>query len=208
MPDQDAPAGAEMRRQILGEIDRTMPTAGAADGHRQITAIVAHEARQPCFDVVAYVRKHAARVGVRLQERDHRRVFSGQGTQFRVVMGIGQATNVEHHVGIQRDAVLEAKGLEQQRQPGLPKVEQILHPGPQRVGIEVAGVDAMAEVIDVGEQFALALDALRKCAPLVRERMPAAGLREALDQRVGLGIEENQVQVGRASCRERVSRCV
>src|SRR6266404_9194979 len=56
----------------------------------------------------------------------------------------------------------------------------------------------MAEVADVGEQFALALDALRQRALFVRERMPAAGFGEALDQGVGLGIEENQVQVDAA----------
>src|SRR6267142_6925455 len=56
MPDQHSAAGAEVRRQILGEVDRTVPAAGATDRYCQITAIVVHEARQPFFDVVADVR--------------------------------------------------------------------------------------------------------------------------------------------------------
>ena len=53
------------------------------------------------------------------QELDHRRVAAGERAQLRVVVRIGQAAHVEHQVGVERNAVLEAERLEQQRQPGV-----------------------------------------------------------------------------------------
>ena len=64
--------------------------------------------------------------------------------------------------------------------------------------MQVAGVDAVAQVADVAEQFAFVRDAFRQRAIPVRERMPATGFGKALDQGFGLGIEEDQVHVDAA----------
>ena len=59
-------AAAEVRCQVLGEIHRAMLAAGAADGHRQIAAIVAHEARQPVLEKSRMSASMLLRVGVGL----------------------------------------------------------------------------------------------------------------------------------------------
>src|SRR5690348_2897953 len=63
---------------------------------------------------------------------------------------------------------------------------------------ELARVDVMRQGAYFGEQFALGFDALGQGARIVRERMAAAGLGKALDQRVRLGIEEQHAQVDRS----------
>ena len=63
-------------------------------------------------------------------------------------MRIWQATDVEHEIRIERDAVLEAERLKQQYEFTVIQRQQIAHPVSQRVWIQVAGINAMAEGAD------------------------------------------------------------
>jgi hypothetical protein len=120
---------------------------------------------------------------------------AGQRAQARVVVGIGQAAHVEHEIGVERDAVLETEGLEQQRQAGGRNPHEILDPVAQDVGPEVAGVHALREVRQSGEQPALALDALGQREAAVGKRVAPPRFGEALDQRVGLRLQEQHPHI-------------
>ena len=93
-----------------------MLAAGAADRHRQIAAVVAHIAGQPVGNESTDVLDHPSDIGLALEELDDLGILSGQRTQLRVVVRVGQAAHVEHQVGVERNAVLEAERLEQQGQ--------------------------------------------------------------------------------------------
>ena len=136
-----------------------MPPAGAADRNGQVAAIVGDKTGQPAFDKIAYVDKHVLYAGGVVQEFDHCRVAPSERLQHRVVVGIGQAAHIEYQIGIQRDAVLETERLEQQCQPRAIHLDELLDPGPQRVGVQLGGVDVMADVADLGEQLAFLTDA-------------------------------------------------
>src|SRR5512135_3383619 len=108
---------AEVPRQLLGEIDRAVPAAGAAEGHGEVAAAVAVVAREPLGDEAADVLQHAPHLRLRFEKGYDRPIASGKRTQPLLVMRIGQAAHVEHQIGIERNAVLETEGFEQHRQP-------------------------------------------------------------------------------------------
>src|SRR5512145_2573840 len=147
--DQHAGAIGEFAGQPFGDVDRTMLAACAADRYRQIAAVVADVGRQPGGDEMADVVAHPANLFLGFEEVDDRLVAAGQRAQCDVVMRVGQATDVEDEVGIERQAVLEAEGFEHQRQAlaGL-GFDELAHPLAQRIGFHAAGVDAMAEAGD------------------------------------------------------------
>ena len=84
---------------------------------------------------------------------------------------------------------------------GCAQADEIFHPGAQGMRAELAGVDVVGERADFGEQLALRFDAFGQGARVVRQRMAAARFGEALDQRVGLGIEEQHAQIDRRARR-------
>ncbi|MPN22009.1 hypothetical protein SDC9_169392 [bioreactor metagenome] len=108
-------------------------------------------------------------------------------------MRIGQATDVEDEVGVERQAVLEAEGLEHQRQAlaGLAFYE-LAHPFPQGAGLQAAGVDAVAETGDRRQQFALQADRFGQRAFVVGQRMAASRFGIALEQRFLVGVQEQE----------------
>ena len=141
--------------------------------HGQIVAVVADVAGQPvgdeAADVVAHV--HAPRASAS-RKATTAPIACRSAAAARVVVRVGQAAHVEDQVGVERDAVLEAEGLEQQRQPcARLEGDEILDPGAQGVGPEVAGVDAVAEGGNRFERIALAADRLGQRA----RRSPADG---------------------------------
>ena len=154
----------EMARELFGEIDRAVLSAGAADGHGQVAAVVGDETGQPAFHEIADIAKHVLCAGGVVEKFDHRGIAPGERSQHRVVVRVGQAAHIEHQVGIQRDAVLVAERLEQQRQARAIQFDELLDPGAQRIGVEFGGVDVMADVADLGEQFTLVADAFRQGA--------------------------------------------
>ena len=110
-------------------------------------------------------------------------------------MRIGQAAHVEHQVGIERDAVLEAEGLEQQDQPAaLVLPDKILDAGAQRIGPQVAGVDVVAERGQHFQRLAFARDGFFQRHVVAGQRMAPAGFGKALDQHIVARIEEDEAQ--------------
>src|ERR1700682_174529 len=109
---------------------------------------------------------------------DDRGVPAGLWRQQRLVMRIGQAADVEHEIGIERNAVFVAEGLEQHGQARRIDADEILDPGTQRRRRQVAGVEAVAERAELRQPFALELDRLGQRAIVARKWMPAKGLRK------------------------------
>ena len=168
-----------------------MLAAGAADGNGHVAAVVRDETGQPVGQKFLDVAVHAfdGRVGV--EKFDHGPVLARQRTQRRVVKRIGQAANIEYEVRVQRNAVLVAERLEEERQARIVRFDEVLDPCPQRVGIQIARVDMVGLRADFGEQDALARDAFDHRQVAAAERMAAARFRKALEQRLGLGLEED-----------------
>ncbi len=184
---------AEMSRQPLHKIHRAMAPASAANGDGQVAAIVAYEARQPLFYEFSNVPGHHLDIGVGFEKPDHIRIKPGLITQSRIVVWIGKAAHVEHEVSIQRDAMFESERLKQYDEPRSVKREQIPHPGPECVRIQLTGVDSMTEVADYFEKFAFTFDRFSQRALVVRERVAPARLGEAFDQCADFRIEEDNV---------------
>src|SRR3989338_7141589 len=184
----------EMPRELFGEIHRAMLSAGAADGHGEITAVVGDIAGKPAFQKITDIAKHILRGRRIFQKFDDCSVVSGERAQRRIVVRIGQAAHIEYQVRVQRNAMFEAEQFEQQRQARAVQLDELLDPGAHSVGVEIAGVDVVADAADLGEQFALVGDALGQGAALftvyqrsgVAERMQTARFGKTLHPRVGL----------------------
>ena len=147
-------------------------------------------------DVVA----HLQYVRLGFEEVDDRLVAPGQRAQVRFVVWVGQAAHVEDELGVERQAVLEAEGFEGERQRlRLVTVavgcDELAYPLAQRVGLQVAGVDVMAEFGDAGEAYAFLGDGLGQRALVAGQRVPAPRLRVALAQRLGLRVEKEELHV-------------
>ncbi len=112
-------------------------------------------------------------------------------------MRVRQATHVEDQVGVERQAVLEAEGLEQQGQAvGLVlQRDEVLDHRTQGIRPQVAGVDAMAESLQGGQRRALLGDRLGQRLVAGGERMAAARFGKALDQHVVARIEEDAANI-------------
>ena len=97
-------------------------------------------------------------------------------------MRVGQAAHVENEVGVERQAMLEAEGFEHQRQTltGF-GFDELAHPFAQGVGLESAGVDAMAESGNRLQQLALGADRFGQRLLLGGQRMAAARFGIALE---------------------------
>ncbi len=102
----------------LGQVDRAVAPAGAADGDGEVTAVrglVLGDARgDELQDVVGQARNAA----LRFEEADDVGVTAGERAQRRIPVGVGQRARVEHEVRVARNAVLEAEGLHQQATAG------------------------------------------------------------------------------------------
>ena len=76
-------------------------------------------------------------------------VAAGERAQRRIPVGIRQRARVEHEIGVARDAVLEAEGLDQQRQPRgaaflhalADELAQVVHAHARGVDDQVGGVE-------------------------------------------------------------------
>src|SRR3989338_2687014 len=145
----------KVARKLLGEIHRAVLSAGAADGQGEVAAVVGDIAGQPALHKIADVAEHVLRGRGVFEKFDDCRIASGERAQVFVVMRVGQTAHIEYQIRVQRDAVLEAERLEQQRQASAIQVDELLDPGAQRIGVELGGVDMVADAADFGEQFAL-----------------------------------------------------
>src|SRR5580692_9827813 len=105
MPHQHLRVGlAEMLRELLGNVNRTMPASGATDGDGQIAPIRLQELAQALLEKGGQVRNHAAYTGEACEILNDGRVATVQIAQGRLPMGIRQAAHIEHEVRITRNA--------------------------------------------------------------------------------------------------------
>ena len=146
------------------------------------------------------MRLHRRRVGLLAQKALHRLVHAGQGAQLQVVIGVGQHAHVEHIVGIDRDAVLEAERLEHQRHLVGGRLDQGLDVALQLRATDVAGVDHMGVLAQVAQQLALLLNDLHQGLAAVGQLglgqwVAAPGFGETAHQGAGGGVQEQHVQV-------------
>src|SRR5687768_10712842 len=128
MPDQDGCMRTKVPRKHFGEIDRSVAPSGATQGDGKVASIVAVEARQPVLHESPDIVAHLLRAGIRAEKLYDRCVAAGERPELRVIVRIGQAPHVEYEVGVERDAVLESKRLEQQRKPCSGEPDEILDP--------------------------------------------------------------------------------
>ena len=186
---------AEMAGQGLGDEHRAMLAAGTPDGDAQITPLAALEARQPSLQKMADVGDHRADVRLAAEKIDHGRVQSGQRTQLRLPMWIGQATHIEYKIGVGGYAVFEPKRFEQQRHRF---AGRLVHAGAnqlaQLVEIGVAGID---DQIGAGDdrlqQAPFLLDRFPQRNVAQRQGMPTPGFAVALEQRLVVGLQKQHI---------------
>ena len=105
---------AELRHQLVDDVDRAVLAAGAADSDGQIAAIAREVLGNPGTDELRDVRDQRRDIGLRFEEADDLGVTAGEVAQRRLPVGIGQRAGIEHEIGVARNAVLEAEGLERQ----------------------------------------------------------------------------------------------
>jgi hypothetical protein len=141
---------------------RAMLTAGTADCNRQVASVVQNVVWQPVFEEARDVVDHPSGGGYRLEKRGNRLIESGEGSEGRFVVGIGQAAHIEDEVGIERNARLVGEGFEQQGQRGSVRSDEFADPFSEDVGMEVAGVDRDSQPIQCRQQLAFALDRLEQ----------------------------------------------
>ena len=95
--------------QPLGDHHRPVPAAGAADRDRQVALPFRDVVRQDEAQVLLQPVHELAGRRVALHELGDRPVAAGPPPQRRHEMRIRQAAHVEHEVGVDRHAVLEAE---------------------------------------------------------------------------------------------------
>src|SRR5437016_5614880 len=126
MTNQHRRMAAKISAEALDEVYRAVSAAGAADGDRERAAAVLPVCGQPGFDEPPDVPQHRADLRLLLEKRDHLRVKTGERSQPRVVMRIGQTAHVEYQIRVQGNAVLVAEGLEQEHRRFSADVEPFL----------------------------------------------------------------------------------
>src|SRR5574343_1779787 len=194
--DQYPGALGEFPGQPFGDVNRAVLTAGAADGDRQGVAIVADVAGQPGGDEAGDIVAHVTNFLLGFEEGDDRLILAGQRAQIGVVVRVGQAAYIEDEVGIERNAMLEAEGLEHQRQAlAWRSLDELADPFTQAVGFHAAGVDAMAEAGNGVEQLALGADGFDQRLVGRGQWVAAARLGIALEQRFLGRVQEQEGQV-------------
>src|SRR3954453_7451983 len=192
---------AEPGRQLLADHDRAMESAGAADRDREarlsLLDIGGHEQVQHLLE------RGEELAGDRLAEHvlaDLRRE-PAVGAQRLDVVGVLHEPHIEHEVGLERDAVLEAEADELDREAIGP-----LHVAEAREDAlaqlaqgEVARVeDDVRLLADPGQHLALLRDRCGDPA-LVRQRVAMPGLAEAADEDVVARLEEDDHRSDAAS---------
>ena len=123
-------------------------------------------------------------------------VASGERRKRFLVVRIGQAAHVEHEIGVERHAVLEAERLEQERELRRVDRDEVLDPAAQRRRRTGRWCRTRSPASRIGassaRSWSIASVSVRSS---LRERMAPARLGEALDQRVGLGVEVEEAHV-------------
>src|SRR5437879_692166 len=172
MASQHLIARPERLCEPLRQVHRAMLSAGAAESDGQIVPVVARVIGKPARNKMINVGVHALDLGMALEICDNRGVRACPRCERWLVMRIGETANVEHEVGIERNAVLESERLKQQCQLRGVDADEVLDPRAQRGRGNLAGVEAVAELAHVGKAVALELDRLLERALVAGKWMP------------------------------------
>ncbi len=172
-----------------------MLPAGAADGDGDIAAAVGLVVGQPAGQVVLDILVHGLHFFLALEKGRHLSVLSGQRPQVGLPVGVRQAAGIEHQIGIHRNAVFEAEGLELDGHGGLlgahhPVFDQVA----QFVQVEMAGVQYLVcGVPDRLQQVLLLANRFLQVGIPITQWVLAAGFAEALHEHGDTGVQEQDV---------------
>ena len=181
--------------QLLDQRHRAMSPSRAADRDREIRLALALVGRQhEAQEVLQTPEELAALLGLH-DEVPHPAVAAVQRPQRLHEVRVGQEADVEHQIGVERDAVLEAERHQRDGQarppPGRDVVldEQVL----ELVHGERGRVHhAVGDLAERGEHLALGADAVEYVA-VGRQRVPAARLPVAAHQRLLARLQEQDL---------------
>ena len=173
---------------------RAVAAAGAADADREVRLALGRVPREQEVEQ----REQALEVLARARRLEHEAadllVHPGERAQAQVVVRIGQEAHVEQQVRVDGDAVLVAERHDGEDDVGAPRVvDQVLVEARlELVDRDVARVDdEVGALAQAGQALALLADAVDDAAA-GRQRVPAARLLEATDQRLVGGLEEHE----------------
>ena len=179
----------------VGDGDRSVAPAGAADRDRQVALALGDVGRDQELEQRQQAAVELARLGAGLDVLADRLVEPGQGPQLVDVVWIRQEADVEGQVGVARRPVLETEGEQGERElAAAVAAEQLLgDPTAKGAAGQIAGVhDDVGAGPQRRQQLALGPYPLDDPA-LGSERMAAAGLLVAVDERLLVGLEEEDL---------------
>src|SRR3954471_8227907 len=195
--DEDVVARGVPLAEVLGDRDRAVPAAGAADRDREVRLAFGDVLRQQEVEQRDDALVELGEAPVALDVGDDARVVAGQRPERRLVVRVGEEAHVEHEVGVAGGAVLEAEALERDRQARRRRAREELvgDLAAQHVRLQAGRVDDdVRALLDRLEHRALGGDAARDARPR-RGRVPAARLLVAREERLLVGVEEEDAVV-------------
>ena len=182
--------------ELLGDDDRAVVAAGAADGDRQAGLALRLVGRQREVEEVVEERDEPAGDRLVEHERAHRLREPGQLAQLGDVVRVLHEPDVEDEVGLQRDAVLEAEA--DQLDDELVRLDVILEvaeePLAQLAQRQVGGVEDDVRLGRGPVSSRRRSSAIELAIPLlVAQRMAVARLGEAPDEDLVTRLEEEDL---------------
>ena len=98
-----------MRGEVLGDRDRAVAAAGAADRDHEVGLALGHVLRQQVLQQRQHALVELLQAAVAPDVLDDPRVEPGERAQVGLVVRVGQEAHVEREVGVARRAVLVAE---------------------------------------------------------------------------------------------------
>ena len=86
-----------------------MLTTGAADGNRQVAAVLLFKLGYPVVQKAANILEHIIDIVTFLEKIDNFTIKAGQGSEFGFPVWIRQAANIKYKIGISRCAMFKTK---------------------------------------------------------------------------------------------------
>src|SRR5438132_4982867 len=171
------PGCAQPCSQPLGDVDRPVAPAGAADADCQIGLAFRLVARQQRVQQPPQPGKEELAIGVLFDMRGNRRIAPGQLPQRGNIMGVVEKAHVEDQIGIAGDATAIGKRGHKDAQSGLLESKVAGQQALQIGGGQEGGVDRqISTVAEAGERLALEPDSIHD-RTVAGERMGTSGFR-------------------------------
>src|SRR5690348_8665438 len=182
--------------ETLGDIDRAMAAAGAADGDGQVAFALTLVARQQRLEPAAELIEKRRKIRVRGDILANRASLAGHRLEGGDVMRIAQETHIEHEIGVARQALTVRERGDEYAEAGLGgEMEVAVQHAFQIAGRQKRRIDheigAFAQWLHA---LALEADAVAD-RTLGREGMRAARFGVAPLQPIIVAIEENDAQI-------------